>query len=1067
MYAWQLSFLEVVSKKRLWLYLLSTLICLTNSLSALALDPARKLNEYGLDLWQEGLPQQAVLSIAQTPDGYLWFGTYEGLARFNGAQFTVYNRRNTPELTSNAIWTMLTASDGTLWIGTLGGGLVSYRDGQFKAITKRDGLASDVVYALIAAADGTLWIGTEGGVSSRAPDGKLQTYPLVNLTVRSLCLDRSGTLWVGTEGSGVMHLRDGKFTKFAESRLGTTIYSMLETQDGSIWLADYGYGLVRWRAGQLKRYEPENGLPDRLVWTLYEDRHRELWVGFDGAGMARVRHGAFEVFSTKGGLSQGFVRSIFEDHEGSLWLGTSGGLNRLRDTKVRVFSSAQGLSHDVVRSICATKDGTLWFGTDGGGVTALKPDGAIQVFNVANGRLPHDSVRAVWPADDGVWVGTNGGGLALINSAKTVVYNTQHGLTTNNVYALSQDAGGTLWIGTYGGGLNRLRKDGTIAVYTTAQGLSQNTIRCLLPDGEGGVWIGTNGGGLSRLNKEGVFRAWRREDGLASEVVLALYQEKDGTLWIGTDTGLTRLRDGVLKTITAEQGLHDDKIFQILPDSDGNFWMSCNRGIFRVARQELEEVLEGRRSSVSSVVYGKAEGMKTPQCNGASWPAGWATPEGVLWFPTNKGAVRVEPRRLFFNPIAPPVQIERVRLENRWLDLKSVPELVRSDGNLEVHYAALSYRVPEYVRFRYILEGYDRQWTDAGTRREAFYTNLPARSYQFRVQACNDDGVWNETGAALNFILIPPVWQRWWAITIYFLIGVSMVYYGVKWRMRSLELKAAELERVVASRTQEIAHQRDEIEAQRAQVLDSIHYAERIQRSMLTYREQVAHSLKEVFILFEPKDIVSGDFFWFERVGSVVVAATADCTGHGVPGALLSMVGSVLLTQIVKDGALTCPASVLERLDVALRLTLRRYADSFETEDGMEIALCCIDYDSREVVFAGARRSLYYVTRGELFEIKGARRTIGGRARLRPESFVNHRLPLSDELTLYMFSDGFTDQSDAQGKRYGNKRFKQLLQELSSKDLAQQRLGLLRALERHRGSEPQRDDITVIGIRFG
>lgn len=1035
--------------------------------SALAIDPSRQLHQYGLDIWQDGLPQQAVLSIVQTPDGYLWIGTYEGLVRFNGVNFTVFDRRNTPQLKSNAIWTLLATPDGTLWIGTLGGGLVSYRDGQFSAFTKQDGLPSDIIYAVIAAPDGTLWIGAEGGIAALTPDGKFQTYStgLVHFTVRSLCLDRIGTLWVGTEGYGVMHLRDGKFERFAADILGNTIYSILETRDGSVWLADYGSSLAQWNGRNFRLYKPEHGLPSKLVWALYEDRSGVLWIGFDGGGFARMRQGRFETFSTKQGLSQGFVRSIYEDHEGSLWLGTSGGLNRLRDTKVTVFSTAQGLSYDVVRSICATAD-RIWFGTDGGGVTALMPDGSTEVFNVANGRLPNDFVRSVYPSRrGGVWVGTNGGGLVLITPKGTTVYDTRRGLSSDNVYALAEDNEGTLWIGTYGGGLDRLLPDDSLKVYTTEDGLSQNTVRCLISDGEGGVWVGTNGGGLSRLRKDGTWQVWKREDGLASDVVLALYQEAD-RVWIGTDTGLSLLRDGKLHTITTQQGLFEDKIFQILPDADGNFWMSCNKGIFHVPLRELHEVMDGKRFRVTSVAYGKAEGMKTPQCNGASWPAGWATSDGTLWFPTNKGAVSVEPHRIYFNSVPPPVHIEHIRLEGELLDFKSTPELVRNSGAFEVHYAALSYRVPEYVRFRYILEGYDQKWTEAGTRREAFYTNLPAGDYVFRVQASNDDGVWNEVGASFAFRLLPPLWQRWWAIAIYLMASVGIIYGGVRWQLRNLELRAAKLERMVAERTHQITNQRDELEMQKAQILDSIHYAERIQRSMLAYREQIAQSIDEVFILFEPKDIVSGDFFWFERVGSVVVVATADCTGHGVPGALLSMVGSVLLTQIVKDGVLTDPAAILERLDVALRLTLRRHTTSFEIEDGMELALCSINQEV--VTFAGARRPLYYAASdGFVHEVKGTRRAIGGRVRLRPEPFVNHTIPIADGLTLYMSSDGFADQTDTQGRRYGNKRFKQLLQELSRLEFKQQRLKLMDELAKHRGDEPQRDDITVIGMQLG
>ncbi len=1073
--------------RRLWptLWLSAWLALMT--LPGAALDPRRSVTQYGLDVFQDGLPQQSVHAVLQTRDGYLWCATYEGVARFNGVSFTVFDRKNTPALKSNSVWALCEDRSGALWLGTLGGGLVRYQNGEFTTLTKADGLANDFVYVIREGPDGALWVGTDGGLS-RLRDGRWTTYAaaegLARLTARALRFDRAGTLWVGTEGGGLYRFADERLIRLTaeEGAAGDTIYAIDETRDGTLWIGFYGVGLAARRNGQMTLYREANGLPGPLIWTLREDRAGTLWIGTDGGGAARFRAGRFETFAARDGLTQNFVRSLYEDREGSLWLGTNAGLTRLRDTTVTVFGVAQGLPADSVRSICEDRDGTLWIGTDGGGVCRL--DGhQVTAYGKAQG-IPNDAIRSIFPdRAGGVWIGANGGGAVLLRNGKVVArYNQSRGLSSDSVYAICQDRAGDVWIGTYGGGLNRLAQ-GALSRFTTENGLPNNTIRCLLPDRKGGVWIGTNGGGVCRWRDGGFAEAYRAADGLASDTVFALSQDEDGTLWIGTETGLSRLRDGRLASVTSRAGLYEDKIFHILADADGFLWMSCNQGVFRVQRADLEAVLDGTRPTLASKAYGIPDGMKTRQCNGASSPAGWATRNGELWFPTSRGAARFIPRELAFNPLPPPVVIEQA-IVNGELRLsqpaaQAVAEFPREDGRVEIHYAGLSFLIPTRVRFRFRLEGYDRDWIEAGDRRAAFYTNLSAGRYVFRVQACNNDGVWNEVGATYAFYLRPPLWRRWWAILLYAAILTGSVYSGARWRLGIVERRAARLEAIVAERTAEVVRQRDEIATQRMEILDSIRYAERIQRSMLDYGARAAAALREHCILFLPKDIVSGDFYWIDQTGDGAIVAVGDCTGHGVPGALLSMVGSAALAQIVRSEGIAEPATILERLDVSLRQTLQSKADSSDAPedratDGMEIAICHIDFQRNVVTFAGAGRPLYYYAAEEgldaegcIRELRGNRRPIGGSERYQAQGFASHRLPIGREIVLYLTSDGFADQPGGEkGRSYGVKALRRRLGELCNRPLAEQKAELLAELRRYQGDLPQRDDIVIVGIRL-
>jgi ligand-binding sensor domain-containing protein/signal transduction histidine kinase len=847
--------------------LLPSAIGLTGS--ALALDPPKAITQYTRTVWQmeDGLPQNAIRAIAQTRDGYIWLGTEEGVVRFDGVRFTVFDKANTDALKNNYVFALYEDREGSLWVGTDGGGLTRLKDERFTTLTTTDGLVNATVMSISEGRDGSLWVGTGGGLS-RFKDGRFTTYTtkegLAHDSVYSVCEGRDGSLWVGT-ANGLGRFKDGRFTTYTrkEGLPHNVVRAIYEDGEGNLWIGTFGGGLARLKDGKFTAYTKRHGLSNDKIWSIYEDRQKNLWIGTDSGGLNRFRDGEFATYTTKEGLSNDVVVSILEDREGSLWVGTAGGLNQFRDEKFTAHSTTEGLSHDNVRSIYEDRAGNVWVGTYGGGLNRFK-DGRFTQYTTRNG-LPNDIVLSIFEDRGGtLWIGTGGGGLSQFDGRRFRTYNTKNGLSSDFVRAICQDREGSLWIGTYGGGLNRL-KDGKFFAYTVKQGLSSDSVLSVYEDRQGAIWIGTIGRGLNRF-KDGQFTSFTTRDGLSNDTIFSIYEDQEGNLWLGTNGGgLNRFKDGRFIHYTTKEGLFNDVVYQILDDRQGNLWLSCNKGIFRVSKQDLEDVAQGKLKSVASVSYGTADGMKSIECNGGNQPAGCTTADGKLWFPTLKGSVMIDPSRLRLNTLPPPVIIEEVAVDKQPVPFGQKADLPPGRGGLEFHYTALSFLAPEKIRFKYRLEGFDEDWVAVDGRREAYYTNIPPGEYRFRVIACNSDGVWNETGASYAFSLQPHFYQTKW---FYLLsaVAVALMATGLyRVRVRQLKAREKELARLVDERT------RDLVEATR--------HLQELNRRQAEFVSGVSHELKTpltLIRLYGETLLYGEDFTANERKGYYEII-TREC----------------------------------------------------------------------------------------------------------------------------------------------------------------------------------------------
>jgi len=785
--------------------------------SAVGDNRLKPIAEYVHSVWEaaDGLPENAVQAIAKTADGYLWLGTEEGLVRFDGVRFTVFDRKNTDQMKDQDIRAICVAHDGSLWFGTLTGYLVRLKDGKFESVATKNELGGNSVGAIHEDKSGIIWIATHGSGLLAYKDRRFTHYGtndgLANNSVSSIADDGEGGLWIGTDG-GLSRLSEGSFRSYTRNDGASigAIWSLYRDGRGDLWIGTNKGGLDLYSNGRFVSYTKRDGLPSNSVSAIYEDEQGSLWVGTLDAGLSRFRDGKFENYEARNGLSDNGVASLLGDSEGSIWIGTSnGGLNRLREGKFSTYSTAEGLSVPAVWTVFEDHAGIIWLGTNGGGVGRLT-DGRITMMTGL--REPSGKfVGPIYESKDGsMWISTDGG-LGRLKNGKVTVYTAEEGLPTATessgflppllVKAITEDTNGRLWFGTDGGGLARF-VNGNFTTYTTADGLASNVVFGLTADPEGGLWVATNKG-LNHF-QNGVFSKFTTTDGLANNVVLTSYEDKEGALWIGTQDGLNRFKDGKFTSYYSRDGLLDDLIFVILEDDMGNLWMSCNQGIFRVSKKELNEFADGLMKTISSTAYSEADGMKNRECDGGVQSAGWKSRDGKLWFPTINGVVMVDPNHLPLNQRAPPVHIEKFTAGHIMMQNPGPALLPAGRASMEIHYTALSYLAPGKIQFRYKLEGFDKEWVDAGNRRTAYYTNVPSGKYVFRVIASNEDGIWNKTGDSMAIEIPPRFYETYWFAALCVLaIGLSAAG-AYRARVSGLKRRERQLAKRVDERTQEL-----------------------------------------------------------------------------------------------------------------------------------------------------------------------------------------------------------------------------------------------------------------------
>jgi ligand-binding sensor domain-containing protein len=789
------SDLRVNRDVRGWWLLFAALCGLVAGQPARALDPDRAIGQLTHVWYENQLPQGTVLSIAQRQNGAMAFATYGGLVHHSGAGFDSIDQRVAPVLRSSAITAVHVDRAGTLWVGTLNGGLYRRRGRALEQVALPSSVES--VFGIVQDGAGSLWLTTNAGVARLDASGARllgteQGFPPRGF-YRAIVADAAGGVWIAADGFGVVHWHDGVVETFDTSRgLPTNaVYSLAIDAVGTVWVGTQA-GPVRYGDGQFARDPRLAELDDKRIYSLFGDSDGSLWFAPLGVGICRLTAMRFDCDNMLAGMVGETVRSMFEDREGNLWMGTtSSGLHRFSDSKL--VTAAGDMRSNAVRAVYEDRGGTLWVGTDGAGLARYE-DQVLVPADAINARLPSLLIRAIQTDVAGhLWVGGTEGVSRIAPDGNVRNFGLGDGLPGTIVFAFAPSRDGSMWVGTLQG-VAKITGDAVEPV----EGTLGDDTRALLEDDAGRLWIGLRSG-LRCMHDGTVDRCVT--DGLPGVSVFAFHPDADGGLWLGTSIGLMRVCGSDVTAFTQRAGFYDDAVFAVLDDEAGHFWVSSNRGIARLARAELDALDRGAMAQVEPVWYGKNAGVLSSQGNGASQTPAWRTQDGRLWFGTANGIAIVDPANQFVNTLPPPVAFERMFVDGKDVDPADVGEIGPAAGRIELHYAAMSYVAPAAVRYRYRMDGFDRDWVDAGHTRVAVYTNLPPGGYAFRVVASNNDGVWNNDGASIAFSIVPSWYETWWfrAGVVLAVLGMLALLHRVRvWRLHERE---RELTHEVAQRT--------------------------------------------------------------------------------------------------------------------------------------------------------------------------------------------------------------------------------------------------------------------------
>ena len=782
--------------------------------------------QYRFDTWttDNGLPQNGVRAITQTPDGYLWFTTFDGLVRFDGVHFTTFSTGNTKGIINDRFSGLLGTKDGTLYATTAEDGVLTvYRHGVFTSYTSAQ-VPGHYIQRMVPDADGEVRFLVEDDNRKtkswyRLRDGRFVLIETIDPDAEVIDVaGPDGATWRVTPEQAIER-RDGKTTVYPLDiqKPGFRMNTFAD-RDGNLWIGEYA--VHRLGGGTVRTFGAAEGVPRSINHSFWEDADGSVWFATGGGsttGIGLVQHtsGVLRTWDTAHGLRDNSIFGVFHDREGTTWLATNKGLARLRKNVLQTFSVKDGLTHSEVYPLLRDRQDRIWIGTTKGlslyqngtfsavDLTPVYPDAPFE--EVWRNRAV--SVQSLWEDERGrLWIGANGG-IYIADQGRVFMLPGSRGL---HVSAIHGDRQGNVWAAT-NLGVMRFRDDQLVALLAVKDGLPNEFITTVFEDSKRRLWFG-GFGGLS-LYADGKFTNYTVKEGLVGNYVRSIYEDAEGTLWIGTyGEGLSRFKGGRFVSYTVADGLFNNGVFAIREDKAGNFWISSNRGIYRVKKRALNDFADGAIGKFTSVGYGTGDGMLSSECNGGRQPASLTDKDGRFWFPTQDGVVVIEPGNERANDLPPSMVIESATIEREPASIGGGLIVPPGRENVEINYAGISLIKSDQIRYRYRLEGHDADWVDAGTRRTAYYSYLPPGDYRFVVTAGNSDDVWNQTGASLAVAFQPFFYQTWW-FYLACAAGVTAVLFGI-WKMRvnAFQSRERELASLVEQKTEELRMVNEELQ---------------------------------------------------------------------------------------------------------------------------------------------------------------------------------------------------------------------------------------------------------------
>ena len=1074
------------------------------------------------------LSHNRVWSICEDDHGMIWIGTEAGLNKYDTAtnNFTRYFHQddNLNSLTNNNVLTIKKDKSGTLWIGTVdglnmlsphlaprgnlgGASFIRYKNIQGNS----NSLSDNIVFSIFEDHKGTLWIGTVDGLNRLDSPSLAPSPPLIP--------PKGGQKRGGTGNpTAPAGKSDGKAPLPGLSRT----FGREGVEGASpftVFKFDHVGGIARGKTHKESKKDSRqsfsylNRYGDNAIRDIYEDRSGKLWLATDrGLKIFDPQTKYYIVYNNElkntYSLSGDLVRCFYEDRSHNLWVGTAAsGMNRidLKPQKFvlyqKEFNNPYSLSDNNIRSIYEDTYGRVWIGTMGGGLNILDVNsGKFLRFQkiLKDPKFSFDA-KNIWSIYEDkagfIWIGSSIGLYqcdANLNKFKHFTHDPKdpNSLSENTIRSILRDSKGNVWIGTEGGLNKYIYKTQKLIRYTPCSNdkncLSDKTVWVIREYPEGVLWIGT-GNGLNKVileNKKSdhtIFQHFKTEinnkNSISHNSVRTIYVDKKAAiLWIGTNDGLNKYdpKTGIFIRYNKEEGLPNGNVYGILSDDEGNLWISHNKGLsqFNIETEKFRN-------------FDIHDGLQNNEFNTGAY---YKNSKGVMFFGGPNGFNRFHPKNVNANPYVPPIVITSIKVMgedfNQNIEISEIKQI-------KIHYfkkvlifefASLDYTFPGKNQYAYMLEGFDKDWINAGTRRFVTYTNLDPGKYTLKIIASNNDGVWNKTGTKLHITIIPPFWKTTWFYVVCILIVISSVYTFYKIRIRNLKIAERILIEQVTLKTKQLRKEKDKVEQQNIiiaknnqNITNSIRYAEKIQKEILLDKDTIHSIFHDSFILFKPKEIVSGDFYWFTKKNEKVIIAAVDCTGHGVPGAFLSLIGSIFLNEIINEKGIVEPSLILDQLNIKVKQALHygeknSFIDNdqkkYHMTEGMDVALVTLDMNTYHLSFSGAKRPLYIISDSNLNETKGDTQTVGSVLRTANKNFTNHQIQLKKSDTFYLFSDGFIDQfGGTKDDKIMTEGFKKILLDIQHLSMKEQEIVLDSTFQEWKGKNNQIDDILVIGVK--
>jgi ligand-binding sensor domain-containing protein/serine phosphatase RsbU (regulator of sigma subunit) len=1058
-------------------------ICLLSGLSVQA--QQYSFRNFGV---KDGLSGSTVNAIFQDSRGHIWFATQgSGASRYDGSVFRTFIRKD--GLIGNDVICVAEAKDGAIWIGTSEG--VSKFDGMgFTSFNGENGLdVGSGVYRILCADDGRVWMATKGagvaiydgeGFSVLGKEHGFPTTSAGNVNVYSIVQDLEGTVWLNCT-NGVVSVRgESIIVHDHEAVKGKSFFSSHIDREGRVWFGGIpGRGVSTFFKGEFRKHPIPDELTNDFFGGITSDRQGNIWMATDH-GLLKYADGRHTLFSGASGLSASTANCVMADHEDNIWVGLQGGgADLLRSEAFIHFTERDGLPNNHVSAIAPLPSGK-------GCVAATARHGIAVMDCVENGtQCDHTLlgntaglvVNSIATAGEGHFlIGTDNAILLFKKNESGLIrertIRSVSGIGLKNVMGFSLGKDSALWVATYGSGLLRLSADDS-TVFSKADGFPSDNILSVHGTDDDAVLVGTLDVGLLRLGADG----WQPVgDADADEGLVVWSMDTDGmgNTWLGTwYRGLCRLRDGKVTCHGTEDGLRSANLSAVRWDAGGRcLWAGSAAGLQRISLAD-----DGAIASIRTYTEHLRDRIFDINQNAIAIGA-----DGSVWFGTGNGVSRYAQAGDQRQSSPPRLQLSAVRLAFQRVDWRTITDSVdaftgipvrprlRHDRNHLVF--DLSPLTQQEARFSYRMFGQDTLWSPWSRGTEANFSNIAPGTYTFEARAINGSGQVTAPDAHVRFTFTvqPPWWATWWARTGFAVLAAAGLVGFVKGRERVLREQNRKLEQTVTERTAEVVEQKHEVERQKAEVdkkhhalSESINYAQRLQEAVMPPQDALARLFPDSFLLFLPRDHVSGDFYWCDERDGIRYFAVGDCTGHGVPGAMLSIIGLNGLNRALNELHITQPADMLTQLTHDILTSFERAGKT--VRDGMDLSICAVDMRNMTVTFSGANNPLWIARNGEILIHKANKRAVGHHE-MEGEGFTQETIALMPGDTLYLASDGYQDQlGGPKGMKMMVKRFRGRLTELCDRPLPEQYGQLLIDLHDWMGTEGQTDDICVIGVR--